>query len=121
MAENVCVHVCVCELQSKRKRENIQSYRTNANGVGFHLSLQHPLWKAFAFPQSQFLPTCPLSKSRAVEQFYVTCGSPDLERVELKIFEKQSSYFKVATMDMAEDWLRTAVCLTIDCKAGDHS
>lgn len=29
-------------------------------------------------------------------------GSPDLERGELTIFEKESSYFKVATLDTAE-------------------
>lgn len=60
--------MCVCVFQSKRGRENIQSYGTNANRVGFHLSLQHPLWKIFAFPQSQLFPTCPSSKPGATEQ-----------------------------------------------------
>lgn len=59
--------VCVCVKYSLNERGKTSSYRTNANGVGFHLSLQHPLWKAFAFPQSQFA-AYPSSKSRAREQ-----------------------------------------------------
>lgn len=52
-----CVCVCVSEFQSKRERENIQSYGTNANGVGFHLSLQHPGGRHLHFPLLVF-PTC---------------------------------------------------------------
>lgn len=37
-------------------------------------------------------------------------GSLDLERDEVKIFEKESSYFKVATLDTAEDCTRTLRC-----------
>jgi len=53
----LCVCVCVSEFQSKRERENIQSYGTNANGVGFHLSLQHPGGRHLHFPLLVF-PTC---------------------------------------------------------------
>lgn len=45
-------------------------------------------------------------------------GSPGLERGELKIFEKESSNFKVATLDMAEDCTRRLRCALL---SSNHS
>lgn len=64
-------------------------------------------------------PTCPSSTSGAAEQRKAFSQGEGwlshLERGEVKIFEKESPYFKVATLDMAEDCphrLRCALLLS---------
>jgi len=52
----------------------------------------------------------PELESRGKPFCKVRGGSPALERDELQIFEKESSYFKVATLDMAEDCTHRLLC-----------
>lgn len=65
------------------------------------------------FPKVSLLPILqanPELGSRGKPVYKVWGGLPSLERAELKIFDKEKSYFEVATLKPAEDGTDTAVC-----------
>lgn len=58
------------------------------------------------FPKVSLLPTLqanPELESREKPVYKVWGGLPDLERAGVKIFDNEKSYFKVATLNTAED------------------
>lgn len=100
----ICVCVCNSSLNGKGKTSRVTELMQMA--LAFISPCSILCGRHLHFPKvSCSLPVPqanPELQSRGKPFYKVRGGSPDLERGELTIFEKESSYFKVATLDTAE-------------------